>query len=84
MALDPASVRAYLQRDWEGARDRKRAYWRERLEAGGLREALRVTEELAAWMMTVNGSWPTEAQRDEDLATHQRVAEALAKVPRPR
>ncbi|MBL0219136.1 MAG: hypothetical protein IPQ07_35355 [Myxococcales bacterium] len=68
--LDPASVRAYLARDWAQVRARKRAYWRARLERGGLVEALAITEQLRV------GS--TEQHREEDLETHRRVAKALA------
>lgn len=70
--LDPAAIRAYVGRDWQKARSAKRAYWRERLARGGMAEALRVTEQLHRV--------PTDAERDEDLQTHQRVAEALAKT----
>jgi hypothetical protein len=78
MAPDPLGVRAYLARNWEAARDNKRRYWHDRLAKGGLAEALRVTEQLRAWTAANNPSWPTEQQREEDLATHQRVAQALA------
>ena len=82
MVVDRASIRAYVARDWRGQRERKRAYWRDRLMRGGLRESIRVTEQLREWMMSVDATWPSQAQRDEDLATHRRVAAALAKVPR--
>jgi hypothetical protein len=40
--IDPASVRAYVARDWQLLRTGKRAYWRTRLERGGLVEALAI------------------------------------------
>lgn len=74
--LRAADVRAYLARDWARARDLKRAYWRDRLDRGGLGEAIRVTE-------LMRGS-STDARRDDDLETHRRVAQALARTtPRP-
>lgn len=73
-SFDPAAVRAYLARDWSAARERKRAYWRDRLQRGGLGEALAITEQLRV------GS--TEQDREADLETHRRVAEALARTPR--
>ena len=82
MALDPAALRQYVARDWSGARERKRVYWRARLAAGEFREALRVSDQLRKWMMQLDGSWPTQAHRDEDLRTHQRVSAALAETPR--
>jgi hypothetical protein len=81
---DPLGVRAYLARDWEAARDNKRRYWHDRPARGGLAEALRVTEQLRAWTAANNPSWPTEQQREEDLATHPRVAQALAATAMPR
>jgi hypothetical protein len=61
-------------------RSAKAQYWRARLDQGGLREALRVSAELRDWMRQANPSWPTERERDEDLETHRRVAQALAKT----
>ena len=70
--LAAADVRAYMSRDWARVRDLKRAYWRDRLDRGGLVEAIRITEMLR--------EPATDEARDEDLQTHQRVAEALAKT----
>lgn len=81
--IDPEAIRAYVARDWEGARAAKRRYWADRLGRGGIREALEVTAQLRQWMMQVDGSWPTQAQREDDLETHRRVAAALAKTRRP-
>lgn len=79
-ALDAKSVRAYVGRDRRALRDAKRQYWRDRLDERGLAEALRVTGLLRAQAT----SEPTE-QRDEDLETHQRVAQALhATANKPR
>jgi hypothetical protein len=72
--IDPSALRAYLARDWARVRENKRAYWRNRLDRGGLAEAIRVTELLR--------STATDQEREEDLQTHQRVAEALAKTQR--
>src|SRR5258706_16089386 len=80
MPLDRASIRAYVERDWGASRDRKRAYWRTRLTRDGLAEALRVTEQLRQWMKQTNPAWPTPKDREEDLETHIRVAQALAKT----
>jgi hypothetical protein len=79
-AIDPASVRAYLARDWRLLRTHKRAYWRARLERGGLVEALAITEQLRADLQDRDASWPSEHEREEDLETHRRVAAALART----
>jgi hypothetical protein len=78
--IDPASVRAYAARDWRQLRARKRAYWRARLERGGLAEALSITEQLRAWLHEREAAWPTEQEREEDLETHRQVAAALART----
>jgi hypothetical protein len=72
VTLDPAAIRAYLAREWERARQSKQAYWRERLAYGGMAEALRVGT------LLLRESSVTE--REQDLETHQRVAQALAKT----
>jgi hypothetical protein len=79
-AIDRESVLSFVGRDWRLARDRKREYWRARLERGGLREALRITEQLRDWMKLADPEWPAPEQREEDLETHCRVAEALSKT----
>jgi hypothetical protein len=84
--IDPASIRAYVARDWGLLRARKRAYWRARLDPGGLVEALAITEHLVPRYGTRPPSWPTEQEREEDLETHRRVAAALTRTscPQPR
>lgn len=81
--LDPAAVRAYMARDWGAVREAKRQYWRDRLDRGGLVEALRVSEQLRDQAAHANPAWPTEKDREEDLETHQRVAKALASTAPP-
>jgi hypothetical protein len=78
--IEPASVRAYVARDWRRLRARKRAYWRARLERGGLAEALSITEQMRTWLHERDAAWPTEQEREEDLETHRRVAAALART----
>lgn len=80
-AIRSSDIRAYLARDWARTREHKRTFWRQRLQRGGLREALLVTEQLRTWMMSTDATWPTQAQRDDDLETHARVAAILAKTP---
>lgn len=76
--VGPEAIRAYAARDWARLRESKRAYWRARMDRGGLDEAVRVTELLR------DPHEPSETSREEDLQTHQRVAEALARTPRYR
>jgi hypothetical protein len=77
------SIQAYLARDWERLRRRNREQWRARLD-GDLPAALRAIEELRIWASAANPHWPTRQQREEDLETHRRVAQALAKTATPK
>jgi hypothetical protein len=78
--ISTVSIRAYLARDWDAARAGKRTYWRDRLDRGGLAEALRVTDQLRAWIRSIDPDWPSKEDREEDLETHRRVAETLARA----
>ncbi|MFN0249218.1 MAG: hypothetical protein ACKV2T_20205 [Kofleriaceae bacterium] len=78
--FDPAHVREFMKRDWGLLRVLKRQYWRERLDRGGLAEALRVTEQMRQLCLSLNPAWPSEQERNDDLETHQRVAKALLKT----
>jgi hypothetical protein len=86
-AIDPASLRAYMARDWRRARLGKRAYWRARLATGGLAAAIAISDQLRTGLQKHDASWPSEHDREEDLETHRRVAAALARTataaPRP-
>lgn len=86
--MNPMSVargiRDYLSRDWESVREAKERYWADRIDRLGPGEALRVADELRRHVMLQVPGWPTAAERDEDLATHIRVAALLRRADRTR
>ncbi len=76
----PSDVRAYLDRDWEALARLKDEFWIAEKERLGVDWAFQVADELYHEARARNPGWPTEEERDEDLATHERVSEALKRV----
>lgn len=78
---DPAALRAYVDRDWEaGARDDERS-WIEQARRQGPAGGIRIAAELRRQVLAMRPDWPSQRERDEDLATHLRVIDALRRVP---
>lgn len=71
---------AFAQRDWEAIAERKRRYWAENAMTAD--ERLHIADELRRHARELHPDWPTPEQREEDLATHVRVGEALRRVRR--
>ena len=74
-------ILAYVNRDWDAIAEHKRRFWAGR--ATTVDERLRIADELRRHALSLHPDWPTREQREEDLATHIRVSEALGRV-RPR
>jgi hypothetical protein len=78
---DPAALRAYAERDWaSAARDDERS-WIEQAQRQGPAGGIRVAAELRRQVLAMRPDWPSARERDEDLATHLRVIDALRRVP---
>jgi len=69
---------AYARRDWAAVEARKRAHW----ATANLspEEALRIGDELRRHVASLRPDWPSEKERQSDLATHLRVSESLRRV----
>jgi hypothetical protein len=74
-------IRQFMSRDWRRARDAKDEYWAGRIRQLGAEEAFRVAEELRLQNICQNPNWPSNEDRQEDLAAHMRLAELLQRVP---
>jgi hypothetical protein len=72
---------AFATRDWDAIAEHKRRYWTD--QALTADEKLRIADELRRYAYELHPDWPTAEQREEDLATHVRVGEALRRVRRP-
>jgi hypothetical protein len=68
--------------DWEAADRVRTAYWVERLRRLGPAESFRVAAELWRHVRAVRPDWPDRAEREDDLAAHAMVREALSLVQR--
>ena len=73
-------IRAFMARDWQGARDAKDAYWTERVGRFGPSEALRIADELRRQALLQHPEWPDAASRRDDLSHHVRMTELFARV----
>jgi hypothetical protein len=73
-------ILAFAQRDWGAIEEHKRRYWAD--HPTSVDERLRIADELRRYALALHPDWPTREQREEDLATHMRVGEALRRVRR--
>ena len=81
--MDVRDIQAYVSRDWDAARLAKDRYWADRIHRLGAAEGLRVGDELRRQVLTLHPWWPSQADREADLAHHVKLAELLRRVGRP-
>lgn len=79
--MEKADLVAFADRErWEAIEEASSAHWlarkRELGPLGGIRDAAALWEAVRA----VRPDWPSAADRDADLETHQRVSEGLRSV----
>ncbi len=77
-------VVAFARRDWGSIAALKRRRWAEQKSRMTPAEALRVGDELRRHVRSLHTCWPTEKDRQDDLAVHVRVSESLRRVARTR
>ncbi|HUO83792.1 MAG TPA: hypothetical protein VM534_01640 [Thermoanaerobaculia bacterium] len=73
-------LEGFISRDWEAVRRVKDRYWAERIARLGPAEGFRIADELRRQMLAVNPGWPDAAERSEDRAAHERLAEVLGRA----
>lgn len=78
--MDADDIRAFARRDWNAIAESKAGFWAERKPAMTPDEALAVAEGLRRHARALRPDWPDIRERDDDLAVHARVAEALRAV----
>jgi hypothetical protein len=74
------NIQAYMSRDWDAVRRWKDEYCAERIARLGPVEAFRMAEGLRQQALWINPSWPSPAERREDLAAHERLAELFRRA----
>jgi hypothetical protein len=73
-------IRDYMSRDWNLARQRKDAYWGERIARLGPIEAFRVADELRRQARLMDPAWPGAAERREDYEGHLSLVERFGRA----
>jgi len=73
-------IREFVARDWGAARRSKDAYWAERIDQLGAREAFRIADELRRQALQINPAWPHPDERRLDLAAHALLAELMRRA----
>lgn len=78
--MDPGAIREFASRDRKVLEELKDAHWRGVKARLGPAEALHVADGLRQWYIARHPGWPDERSREEDLAVHIRVSEALRSI----
>ena len=73
-AVITRGIRAFVGRDWRAVRQRKDAYWSERIARLGAPEAFRIADELRRYALLQDPAWPDAELRQLDLQAHVRLA----------
>jgi hypothetical protein len=75
--LDPEHLRAYANRAWPRAAALKGQHWAREMAERGPLAAFAASQLLMAHMRRVRPDWPSERERDEDLAHHIALKRAI-------
>ena len=78
---DPDALREFARRDWGLASRAKERYWRDWKRQHGPAAGIRIADELRRQVLAMRPDWPSEREREEDLATHLRLIEVIRRVP---
>jgi hypothetical protein len=74
----------FARRDWQSIAAMKERFWIEQKRRMTAAEALHLADELRVAVRSRRSDWPSEEDRESDLATHRRVSESLQRVPSSR
>jgi hypothetical protein len=74
------AIREFSDRDWDAARTSKDTYWGERIARLGPIEGLRIAGELRRQVLARDATWPSAADRHQDLLSHVRLAELFRRA----
>jgi hypothetical protein len=81
-SMRPEDVRAFVERDWRALANAKADAWLEQRRLRGVEGACEIADELRRRVLAIKREWPSAEEREEDLATHLRVAELLRRAGR--
>ncbi|MGH7333452.1 MAG: hypothetical protein ACREKS_12075 [Candidatus Rokuibacteriota bacterium] len=80
--MDLRHLRDFLQRDWETAAALKREHWVREFAVYGAVATVAASAALWQHMRAVRPDWPTQEQRQEDLAHHIALKRAIDRAAR--
>jgi hypothetical protein len=80
--MDPADIRAFVQRDRGEVEREKRAYWAKRHGEAAHVAAFEISGALYEHVRRVRPGFPSERERAEDLAHHVALKQRLDEVAR--
>jgi hypothetical protein len=78
--VDRDDILAFARRDWSGVAEAKAEFWIASKRGLTAAEILAVGESLRRHALALRPDWPSQSERDADLAVHVRVAESLRAV----
>jgi hypothetical protein len=75
--VDAREVRAYVERGWATAAALKEQHWAREFRERGPEATVAAALALHEHMQLVNPDWPSESDRQEDLAHHVALKRAI-------
>lgn len=81
-AMNPADIRAFLQRDRASVEDEKRAHWVREYRERGPEATLLAAAQMYEYACAVRPDFPTEADLAEDLAHQVAFKQRLMAIAR--
>ena len=78
--VEADDIRAFARRDWDAVAESKAGFWADRKRTMTAGEALAVADALRIHVRVLRPEGPDPGSRDEDMAVHERVSEALRAV----
>ena len=80
--VDHEGARSFVATDWTGLAADKERYWAEWKRQEGPGAGVQMAAALRAQIKRARPDWPSERERREDLETHLRVLEVVARAGR--
>jgi hypothetical protein len=73
-------IRSFCSRDWNAIERVKSDFWREQKQVTSPSGLLRLAGELYEYARALRPDWPNDAEREDDLRSHIRVAGMLQRA----
>jgi hypothetical protein len=80
--MDPRAVRQFADRDRAPVEASKRTHWARQFRERGPEATLAVADALFAHARRVRPEWPTDREREQDLAHHIELKRSLERAAR--